>query len=131
MEFNSSSLGYILDLLASVFIVFSIIFRSKRRIQVDSEALFDGNPFVYESQLRAFWDGWIGIVLFTLGTVLHLFHFEIGFCNFIAILISTILFLIILRVKLRVFIEKKVKRRYQHYDSVVKAMNEGKYDTYP
>lgn len=131
MNLNSSTLGYILDFFGSVFIVFSIIFRSKRRISVDSETLYDGNPFVYESQLRAFWDGWIGIVIFFTGTILHLFHFELDFKYFILVLILIITFLVACRFLIKSFTEKEVRRRYKHYDSVKQAMKEGKYDTYP
>ncbi|MFA6353578.1 MAG: hypothetical protein WCW93_01460 [Candidatus Paceibacterota bacterium] len=131
MDFSSTSLGYILDLFATIFIVFSIVFRSKRRIGVDSETLYGGNPFVYESQLRSFWDGWIGIIIFFIGTVLHLFHFQLGIRNFILVLILTIILLIILRLIIIFFIKRDVRKRYKHYDSVKKAMDEGKYDTYP
>jgi hypothetical protein len=127
MEFNSSDLGYILDFFAGIFIIFSIVFRSKRRIKVDAETLYDGNPFVYESQLKAFWDGWAGGILLFIGKLNHLFHFDIKKGYFIGIVIFTLLLLIILRVAINYITEKEVKSRYPHYNQVKKVMDDGGY----
>ena len=131
MEFNSSSLGYIIDFLAGVFIVFSIIFRSRRKIKVESDTLYDGNPLVYESQLKAFWDGWIGILLLLAGTVIHIYHFDMEPSRFVSIITLILILLTIARFLISSITEREVKKRYPHYNDVKRLMKEGKYDIYP
>lgn len=127
MEFDSSSLGYILDFLAGFFIIQSIVLRSKRHVKVESSTLWDGNPLIYEAQLKAFWDGWIGVTLLFIGLVLHLVHFEIQIYIF---LISTALSVIApcgFTFFISRTIKKEVRHEYPHYDQVTKNMEDGKY----
>jgi len=127
MEFDSSSLGYILDFLAGFFIIQSIVLRSKRHIKAESSTLYDGNPLVYESQLKAFWDGWIGVVLLFIGLFLHLIHFEIHVYIFLisAALSVTVPYVFTFLIKRT--IKKEVRHEHPHYDQVTKNMEDGKY----
>ena len=124
---SSSELGYIVDFLAGFFIIQSIVLRSKRHIKVESSTLWDGNPLIYEAQLKAFWDGWIGVTLLCIGLFLHLFHFEM---QVIVFWISTLLSIIapcIFTFFIQRRIKKEVRDEYSHYDQVKKNMDEGKY----
>lgn len=131
MEVTSSTFAYILDFLAGVLIILSIILRSKRQILVEAETLYDGNPLIYESQLNAFWDGWIGTGLLFSATLFHIFHFDLSPCSFALSLTLLLLLLVAVKCVIRRVVEKEVRKRYKHYDNVMKAMKEGKYDTYP
>ena len=128
MHFDSSSLAYILDFLAGVFIIFSIIFRSRRQIKTEAETLYDGNPIVYESQLNAFWHGWTGCGVLFAGTFLHLLHFEIEPRQFALTLTLILIILVVIKRVIKRSVEAEVQKRYPHYELVKKNMKDGKYD---
>jgi hypothetical protein len=126
---DSSSLGYIVDFLGGVFIIFTLILRSRKEIKVEGETLWDGNPMVYEAQLKASRDGWVGTILLFVGMLFHLMHFEVMLLRGVAGVILLIAVLIALRYFSQEYIENEVRKRYTHYDLVKENMKKGVYDT--
>jgi len=115
---DSSALGYIFDFLAGIFIIRSIVLRSKRHIEVEASTLWDGNPLLYESQLKAFWDGWLGVVTLFIGLILHLYHFEFPLSTGLLTIGITILLYIVAIYLLNKRIATEVRKVYNHYDKV-------------
>jgi hypothetical protein len=122
---SSSELGYIIDFLAGFFIIQSIILRSKRHIKIESSTLWDGNPLLYEAQLKAFWDGWIGVALLLIGLIFHLIHIELDTLFSIISISLSIGIPSTFRFLIRYKIEKDVRKEYSFYDEVKKRAKSG------
>lgn len=126
---DSSAIGYIIDFLGGVFIILTLILRSRREIKVEGETLWDGNPMVYESQLSASRDGWVGTTLLFIGMLCHLAHFKVEMLYGVSAIISLVGALWFLRHFSQGMIEKEVRRKYSHYDLVKENLQKGVYDT--
>jgi hypothetical protein len=114
---ESGIIGYILDFVAGFWVIQSIILRSKRTIRSETQTYWDANPFLYESQLKAFWDGWLGIVLLFIGLLFHLYHFSVSVCKGITIIGVIVLASVIFRIIIAAYILKAVRKQHPNYDA--------------
>jgi hypothetical protein len=118
---DSSDLGYILDLIAGFWIIQSIILRSKRHIRKETAIFWDGAPFIFEAQLIALWDGWFGVIQLLVGTIFHLYHFELGQKTLIIVVLGIIIVSIIFRLFIKKIILRQVKKDYPDYEEMKKG----------
>lgn len=121
----SSQLGYILDFIAGFWIIQSIIFRTYRHIEVESQDLWDGNPLTHKAQLDSFWDGWMGVMQLFIGLILHLVHFEINFKIGIVAISVFVILNIAIRIIINVKIEHYLINKYKETYNVVKKRAKG------
>jgi hypothetical protein len=115
---ESSALGYVFDFIAGFLIIQSIILRSTRHIKVETSSLWDGNPLLYETQLKAFWDGWLGVLVLFVGLILHLIHFALPLCMGLVTVGMTIVLCSIARHLLEKHIAAEVRKEYASYDEI-------------
>jgi len=125
---SSSILGYILDFLAGVFIIQSIIFRSQKHIETETQPVWDGNPLLHESQIKAFRDGWIGALILFAGLLLHIIHFEISVYIGALIVSEILLILVLIHLISKRKIEAKMSKRYGSTYDIVKKRAKGLLD---
>ena len=119
-KMESSELAYAFDFLAGVWIIQSIIFRSQRHIEVESQSIWDGNPLLHESQLKAFSDGWMGTVQLFIGLLLHLFKFDVEACIGLFVIGIALFLSILVKMIIEKKIEKKMEKIYPNSYAIVK-----------
>jgi hypothetical protein len=87
-------------------------------MKFESKALtWDGNALTYETQLKAFYDGWMGIVLLFVGTILHISHFEVELSTGIKIVCGVLFLSVIASCFLKTCVlSRDIKKVYKNYD---------------
>ena len=118
---STGSIGYIIDFIAGLWIIRSIILRRQKHIDIESQQLWAGNPLQHEGQLKSFSDGWVGGIQLFIGLIFHLREFEIQMGQGIYILISVIVISINASWLSMTVIRNKMSRVYGDvYDTVKK-----------
>ena len=78
---NIGALGLIFDMFGAFWLAKSVIWRTKKQVELETTSFWDGNPYQKLSQEISKWYGWLGFILIFLGFGMQfcaqLFNFKV------------------------------------------------------
>jgi hypothetical protein len=110
-KINIGALGLLFDIYGSFWLVKSIIWRSRKQIELETGTYFDNNPYALISQIGSKWSGWYGFTFLALGFLGQFLNQIHNFYITISLIIWIIAALIVVGFVFNNFIKRELNKK--------------------